>query len=41
MKGLWIAFIFYGLWLLASSEYHIYQNRFLDRWLKLDLLYAL
>ena len=31
MKGLWTTFVLCGFWLLASSEYHIYQNRFLDR----------
>jgi len=31
MKDSCVAFIFCGLWLLASSEYRIYQNRFLDR----------
>jgi len=31
MKDLLMALIFCGLWLLASSEYYIHQNRFLDR----------
>jgi|GEM_PF-3815319 len=31
MKDLWVAFIFCGFCLLASSEYDIHQNRFLDR----------
>ena len=31
MKHAWLAFIFCGLWLLASSEYYIHENRFLDR----------
>jgi hypothetical protein len=29
-QNLWMLF-FCGFWLLASSEYHLYQNRFLNR----------